>query len=86
MGFGLSYPEEIMNCVICKHGETKPALVTIMLERPPATVIFRSVPGEVCRNCGERYIDGPTTARLLHDAETAAQAGVEVEVRSYVAA
>lgn len=75
-----------MTCVICKHGETKPGKVTITLERSPATLIFRAVPAEVCQNCGERYVDAATTARLLNEAERAAQSGVEVEVRSYVAA
>jgi len=49
-------------------------------------LIFRSVPATVCDNCGEQYVDAETTARLLSEAEHAAQAGVEIEVRVYVAA
>lgn len=75
-----------MKCVICKNGQTRPGKVTVNLERGPSTLIFRSVPAQVCDNCGEQYLDAETTRALLEQAERAAQAGVEVEVRSYVAA
>jgi YgiT-type zinc finger domain-containing protein len=75
-----------MMCVICKHGETEPALITATLERGRSMLIFRSVPAEVCGNCGEQYVDAPIAKRLLEQAELAAQAGIEVEVRPYVAA
>jgi hypothetical protein len=44
------------------------------------------VPAQVCENCGEQYVDADTTARLLGEAEKAAAAGVQVEVRAYAAA
>lgn len=50
------------------------------------TLVVKSVPAEVCQNCGEQYIDDQTTASLLRQAEEAAIAGVEVQVRSYAAA
>ena len=75
-----------MTCVICKHGETKMGRVTVALERDGTTLILKSVPAEVCDNCGESYVDAETTAKLLHDAEKASKAGVEVEVRAYAAA
>ncbi|HZW08478.1 MAG TPA: type II toxin-antitoxin system MqsA family antitoxin [Phycisphaerales bacterium] len=80
-----------MKCPICHHGATHPATVTITLDRPAqgpggsTTVVFRGVPAEVCENCGEQYVDEAVTARLLHEAQAAASAGVEVEVRSYAA-
>jgi YgiT-type zinc finger domain-containing protein len=51
-----------------------------------ATVVIRGVPARVCGNCGEEYIDEPTTAELLKTADAAAQAGVQVDVRDYIAA
>ncbi len=75
-----------MTCVICKHGETNPAEVTVTLERGRSMLIFRSVPAAVCENCGEQYVDAETTAKLLLEADRAAQAGVEIEIRDYVAA
>jgi len=75
-----------MKCVICKHGVTKLARVTVTLEKGGATIILKSVPAEVCQNCGEQYIDAETSAKLMKEAQEAARVGVEVEVRTYVAA
>ena len=75
-----------MSCVICKRGQTHPQPVTVTLERDALTLVFKSVPAEVCENCGEQYISSQTTARLLEEFEKAAAAGVQVEVRSYAAA
>lgn len=75
-----------MKCLICKHGETRSELGTVTLERGPLTLVFKSVPAQVCENCGEQYVDSETTARLLAEAEKAVSAGVQVEVRSYAAA
>ena len=75
-----------MTCVICKHGQTKPQRVSLTLERPPTTLVIRSVPAQVCENCGEQYVDEGTTAELLRQAEAAALAGVELEIRPYAAA
>ena len=75
-----------MRCPICKHGQTNPGTITVTLERGGATVIFREVPAQVCDTCGEQYVDEKTTARLLVQAGDAARAGVQVEVRSYLAA
>ena len=75
-----------MNCVICRNGETRGAGITVSLDRGGTTVVIRSVPAEVCENCGEEYVDEATTAQLLRTADAAAQAGVQVEVRDYLAA
>ena len=50
------------------------------------TLVVKGVPARVCPNCGEEYVDEETAARLLHAAEEAARAGVQVEIREYVAA
>jgi len=75
-----------MKCVICRHGETQAGTATVMLTRDAMTLVFRGVPAQVCANCGEEYVDEETTARLLQVAEDAAQAGVQVDVREFVAA
>jgi len=75
-----------VNCVICKQGETRPGRTTVTLERRGATVVVRGVPAQVCNNCGEEYLDEQTTAVLMKTADAAAQAGVQVDVRDYVAA
>jgi len=75
-----------MKCVICKQGQTKPGNVTVTLERGNLTLGLKSVPAEVCENCCEQYVDQTTAAKLLQEAESAARSGVQIEVRSYVAA
>ncbi len=74
-----------MKCVICKQGETSPGVTTLTLERGNVTLVFKSVPAEVCDNCGERYVDGATTDRLLQEANAAVKAGVALEVRTFAA-
>jgi len=74
-----------MKCPICKHGETKPGTATVTLERGGMAVVFRAVPAEVCDNCGEAFHDEAVTAALLRQAEQAAAAGVEVDVRRFAA-
>ncbi|HVA88767.1 MAG TPA: type II toxin-antitoxin system MqsA family antitoxin [Chloroflexota bacterium] len=75
-----------MRCVICKLGETAPGPATITLERGAMTLVIKGVPARVCRNCGEVYVDEAITTRLIEEAERAARAGVQVDVRAYVAA
>ena len=75
-----------MKCPICKHGETKPGQTTVTLERDGMAVVFRGVPGEVCDNCGETFHDEAVTASLLRQANEAAAAGVEVDIRRFAVA
>lgn len=75
-----------MKCVICKQGETRPGTATVTLERLSMTLVVKSVPALVCENCGEEYLDEEVTARLFREAEEAARAGVQVDVREYKAA
>ena len=75
-----------MKCVICKQGETQPGAVTVTLERGKTTLVIKNVPAQVCENCGEAYVDETITEQLLMVAEVAVNAGVQVEVREFVAA
>ncbi len=75
-----------MFCVICKHGTTKPGLVTVTLQREDCTVILKSVPAEVCDNCGEYYLSDTVTEIVLECAEKAITNGAEIEILRYVAA
>ena len=76
----------MVECVICKQGETQPGVTTVTLERDGLTLVVKRVPARVCANCGEEYVDETTTAQLLATAEQAAQSGVLVDIRAYVAA
>ena len=75
-----------MKCTICKHGETKPGVATITLERGHTTIVIRDTPAEICQNCGETYHAQSVTETVLRQAEAAAHAGVEFDVRRYTQA
>jgi YgiT-type zinc finger domain-containing protein len=85
LDIGLRKEKTQMKCVICKHGETKTGTATVTLERDAATVVFKSVPAEVCENCAEEYVDDKTAAELLEMFEQSLKAGVMVDVRTYAA-
>ncbi|MBI4809818.1 MAG: type II toxin-antitoxin system MqsA family antitoxin [Nitrosomonadales bacterium] len=75
-----------MKCPICKHGNTHAGTSSLTLERGNSTVVFKRVPAEVCENCGEVFYDATVTSTLLKQADQAASAGVEIDVRRYAAA
>jgi YgiT-type zinc finger domain-containing protein len=75
-----------MKCVICKQGETRPGKATVTLERNGMTLVVKNVPARICANCGEEYVDEGTTSLPLKAAEEAARAGVQVDIREYIAA
>ena len=75
-----------MTCVVCKQGETRAGTTAVTLTREAMTLVVKGVPARICDNCGEEYVDEQAAARLLAIADEAARAGVQVDVREYVAA
>ncbi|RCJ39856.1 hypothetical protein A6769_04620 [Nostoc punctiforme NIES-2108] len=74
-----------MKCVICKHGGTKPGLVTVTLERDECIIVLKKVPAEICDNCGEYYLSDAVTEQVLQKAESAINNGAELEIIKYAA-
>ena len=74
-----------MKCPICKKGEMNASVATVTLERGAITLVFKEVPADVCGNCGEAFHSEEVTRALLAQAEEAAHAGVERDVRAYAA-
>ncbi|MCC5626380.1 type II toxin-antitoxin system MqsA family antitoxin [Nostoc sp. CHAB 5715] len=74
-----------MKCVICQHGETKPGLVTVTLERDECIIVLKKVPAEICDNCGEYYLSDAVTEQVLEKAESAINNGAELEILRYAA-
>ncbi|MBN3911391.1 MAG: type II toxin-antitoxin system MqsA family antitoxin [Nostoc sp. NMS1] len=74
-----------MKCVICQHGETKPGLVTVTLERDECIIVLKKVPAEICNNCGEYYLSDAVTEQVLEKAESAINNGAELEIIRYAA-
>jgi YgiT-type zinc finger domain-containing protein len=75
----------MIKCVICKHGETKPGLVTVTLEGDECIIILKKVPAEICNNCGEYYLSDAVTEQVLEKAESAINNGAELEIIRYAA-
>jgi YgiT-type zinc finger domain-containing protein len=74
-----------MNCVLCKHGQTRPGRGTVTLQRGETTVILKGVPAEICENCGEYYLSDDMTSQVLERAEAAVKSGAEVEILRFAA-
>jgi hypothetical protein len=50
------------------------------------TLVIKDAPADICDTCGEAFFSEVVAQRLLDLAREAAAAGVEVDVRRYVAA
>lgn len=84
---GVEFVEEkSMRCLICKKGSTEPGTTTVTLERGGLIMVIKGVPAQVCKNCGEAYVDEKVASELLVSAKQAARAGAQVEIREYVTA
>ena len=74
-----------MDCVICKHGETRPGGAALTLTRGGSVVVVKGVPADLCENCGEHYLTSGIAASVLDLAEEAVKRGKEVEVVRFAA-
>jgi YgiT-type zinc finger domain-containing protein len=72
-----------VKCVVCKQGDTRPGVTTITLRRGEATFVTKDVPAQVCRNCGEEYVDAEVTAEVLRSADNLTRAGAQVDIRRF---
>ena len=74
-----------MTCVICRTGETHAGHATVTLHRADTTVVIKQVPADVCDACGDYYLSGSMTERVMAAAEDALRKGAEVEVLRWAA-
>ena len=74
-----------MNCVVCKHGETRPGQATVTLQRCDTTVMMKQVPAEVCQISGEYYLSDTIAGQVMSKAEAAVKSGAEVEILRFAA-
>lgn len=44
-----------MKCVMCRLGETEIGTTTVTLEQDGLVIVIRSVPGEICAQCGRLF-------------------------------
>ena len=72
-----------MKCVMCKRGETRPGVTSVLLTRDDFTLVMRDVPADICDICGEDYINGDVAKNLYHLAESMQNQGTVLDVRKY---
>ncbi len=73
-----------MNCMTCEHGALKRGIGTFEVDHAGTKLVVKQVPALVCDNCGDEYFEGTIAAELLLQAEQAAMAGIESDIREYV--
>jgi YgiT-type zinc finger domain-containing protein len=71
--------------VICKFSQIEEGKVTVTLQRGETVVIIKDVPANICKNCGEYYLDEIVTNRVFAQAEEAANRHAELEILRYAA-
>lgn len=74
-----------MKCAICRNGSTASGHATVVLEKNQTTLVIKSVPAEICENCGEEYISAEINKRLLLLARTELGKGVALEMLEFAA-
>ena len=82
---GRLFTEDAMKCAICRHGTTRDGHTTVAFERAGTTLVFRKVPAQVCRNCGEEYVSEAISETLLLHAQEEAERGVTIEMLDFAA-
>jgi YgiT-type zinc finger domain-containing protein len=74
-----------MDCIICKHGETKPGKVIQTFHRGGTVVVVKDIPADVCGACGEPYISAVVTRVIQRWVDDAVGKGIELEILRYAA-
>lgn len=75
-----------MDCPLCHQGVLSPGAADHVLSLDGTTLVVKDVPANICDTCGEPYFDAAVTQRLLDLARSAADEGVVVDVRRFMAA
>ena len=74
-----------MKCAICQNGSTTEGHTTLVLERDQTLVVFKSVPAQICSNCGEEYVSSAVNRTLLSRAQREWEEGIILEVLNFAA-
>lgn len=74
-----------MKCAICQNGSTTEGYTTLVLERDQTLVVFKSVPAQICSNCGEEYVSSAVNRTLLRRAQREWEEGIILEVLNFAA-
>ena len=72
-----------MKCVICKHGELKPGVTSLLFEKNKSTIVIKGVPVDMCDNCGEIYVPDKTAEQIMSLLESVESQGIIIDVRNF---
>lgn len=72
-----------MKCVMCKGGELAPGKTTVNVQRKDTIVIVKDVTADVCRDCGEAYLDSNVALKIEKQLEEAVARHTEIAILRY---
>lgn len=73
-----------MRCTICKLGECREGFTAVTLTRGESTIVVKTVPADICQNCGNYYLSDQVSMQIMKLAEHSIQSNAEVDVIAYV--
>jgi YgiT-type zinc finger domain-containing protein len=62
-----------LKCAVCKKGETKPGKSVFRLTMGNREFVLKNIPAEICKDCGEEYINEKTTKLVLQKAHESSE-------------
>ena len=71
-----------MNCFMCK-GKMNPSIVNHIVDLDGSIIIVKNVPANVCKQCGEAFLDHDIVKKLEIIVEQAKKSKAEITVISY---
>lgn len=74
-----------MKCFACKTDRTEPGHTTVSLERGEAVIVVKSVPANICAQCGASYFAPDVSQQVSDTADEAVHRGAELAVVKYAA-
>mgnify|MGYP000862233783 CR=1 FL=1 len=72
-----------MKCIICKHGELKPGITSVLFEKNGVTIVIKSVPADICDNCGEPYVSDMIAEKIMAYVDSAEKQGIIVDIINF---
>lgn len=71
-----------MDCIMCKANLYK-GTVNHIVDIDGHIIIVKNVPANVCRQCGEYYVDHETALKLEEIVEESKRSGAEVTIINF---
>jgi YgiT-type zinc finger domain-containing protein len=72
-----------LNCAVCRKGETKPGKSVFRLANGNQVFVLKNIPSNICRDCGEEYIDEEITKLVLQNAHDSFEKNLGSDLRDW---